>query len=922
MADLSRTIQIIFEGVDDTGGAFSSVGRGLQDFSDSVGNVTGPLADVSDKVLGATAAIGALGVAMLGWSINEAGEFRTATTEINTLIGLSPELMGKFEQEILDYSRTSTSSFEDINRAIYQAISTGTDYSEAIARIGAAEALADAGRGNLVDSTVLLAKTMNAYGATTEEVERFTDAFFKTIQVGATTLPELSASFSQTTGSAALLKIPIETLAAAFASVTAQGANTSEAATRINGVLAALTKPTSQAADEAARLGIEFSASAVQSRGLEAVLNDVDKATNGNAASLALLFGRQEAIRGVVNLTADGVFGLTAKMREYNDITGITAEAAAAMAATFELTNQRIANALREVGIRAGAEFLDTYQDIGVEIRNILYGISDGIEDGAFDSIIDLVNEFGQSIQSTLADVAKNLPEALELIDLGPFESSLRNLATAIGALFDGVDVSTPRGLADAIDSVVKVGSALINTAAGIVEGLKPFIDAIVRAAEAYSNADEDQQLFAGNILGLAKGIDAFLPAIDGLGNGIETLGNGLSLLAGSQLASVIASFVGPAGLNPAIGTVITNLGKAGLIGAASAAGYALGTELAGEIDKLLTKLTGRETSLGSEIYDLVDALDGIQDGSANAGQALTRLADPFTGTARAVFEFGVNLFDAKEKTDALKTAVVEIGPYDNYRGAIQELADSFKAIDTGELIAEFNALNPVLQLNADGTVLVAEAADKTAVAYTELTMAGEKWVDVGGGVFELVKTGTTAIDEQTEAVKQQAAKQKILNEASTEYLLGWQKILSEERVAIYELKADIDIARIEADANRTIAAFDAMAGSFENTGEVLTALFAIWNDASGFDQDQIGDWIEREYKIREDLAKSQISLVESEIRRMEAQTALLQRGGVEIKINSDGLEPALEAFMFSVIDKVRVQIAGSYEDFLLGCGS
>jgi hypothetical protein len=139
----------------------------------------------------------------------------------------------------------------------------------------------------------------------------------------------------------------------------------------------------------------------------------------------------------------------------------------------------------------------------------------------------------------------------------------------------------------------------------------------------------------------------------------------------------------------------------------------------------------------------------------------------------------------------------------------------------------------------------------------------------------------------------------------------------------MFEAKASIDIARIEADAERTIAAFDAMSSSFQNTGDVLTELFGIWAGLdSGFDRNQISEWIEREYKIREDLAKSQISLVEAEIKRMEAQTALLEKGGVEIKISSDGLEPALEAFMFSVIDKVRVQIAGSYEDFLLGCGS
>ena len=52
------------------------------------------------------------------------------------------------------------------------------------------------------------------------------------------------------------------------------------------------------------------------------------------------------------------------------------------------------------------------------------------------------------------------------------------------------------------------------------------------------------------------------------------------------------------------------------------------------------------------------------------------------------------------------------------------------------------------------------------------------------------------------------------------------------------------------------------------------------------------------------------------------AQTALLERGGVELKIQSDGLEPELEAFMFRIIDKVRVAVSGSYEEFLLGCGS
>jgi hypothetical protein len=94
-----------------------------------------------------------------------------------------------------------------------------------------------------------------------------------------------------------------------------------------------------------------------------------------------------------------------------------------------------------------------------------------------------------------------------------------------------------------------------------------------------------------------------------------------------------------------------------------------------------------------------------------------------------------------------------------------------------------------------------------------------------------------------------------------------------------------------------------------------------LWADADRFDQSQIEDWIDREYTIREALAKVQLELTQAEIERIRAQTQMLERGGVELKISSDGLEPELEAFMFKVIDKIRVSVAGTYEEFLIGAG-
>ena len=87
-------------------------------------------------------------------------------------------------------------------------------------------------------------------------------------------------------------------------------------------------------------------------------------------------------------------------------------------------------------------------------------------------------------------------------------------------------------------------------------------------------------------------------------------------------------------------------------------------------------------------------------------------------------------------------------------------------------------------------------------------------------------------------------------------------------------------------------------------------------------DQTQLAEWIEREYEIREQLAQAQIDLINAEIARMEAQTAMLENGGMDITIQSDGLEPELEAFMYKILDRIRVQVAGSYQEFLLGCGA
>src|SRR5574337_973250 len=122
MADIQKTIEIIFGAVDKTdpalsgvaakidsvgtsiegiGGKFSASGQLIDGFVNSVSGVTAPLASVGDTVLKAEAGIVSFGSALLAVSVNEAAKFQAATLGIGTLTAAhqAPQSLGFSRQE-------------------------------------------------------------------------------------------------------------------------------------------------------------------------------------------------------------------------------------------------------------------------------------------------------------------------------------------------------------------------------------------------------------------------------------------------------------------------------------------------------------------------------------------------------------------------------------------------------------------------------------------------------------------------------------------------------------------------------------------------------------------------------------------------------------------------------------------------------
>src|SRR3990172_9259042 len=212
MADLEKTVKIIFGGEDQLSRLVRDVAKPMGDLGNVADKLTAPLAEAGKSILKIDAALAALAIGGMAYAIKQAGEFGGAFGEITTLISDTGPPIDKFRRDILDYSIGSVKSIADINAALYASISAGVDYSKSLDFVKEAEKLSVAGRADLGATTKTLISTLNAYGESVDKAGKYSDLMFTTVRVGQTTMEELSSSLAQVTGLAANAGMPFATL--------------------------------------------------------------------------------------------------------------------------------------------------------------------------------------------------------------------------------------------------------------------------------------------------------------------------------------------------------------------------------------------------------------------------------------------------------------------------------------------------------------------------------------------------------------------------------------------------------------------------------------------------------------------------------------------------------------------------------------
>jgi TP901 family phage tail tape measure protein len=176
--------------------------------------------------------------------------------------------------------------------------------------------------------------------------------------------------------------VPIETIGAALATLTANGIGTSEATTGLKAALSNIIKPSADAARASEELGVGFGVAALETRGFEGLLQDLYTATGGNVEQMARFFGSTEALNTALSLTSGSSERFVGNLEQMRNAAGATQAAYDLRADNFALINQNLLNNMQAVLVKVGSEVLPEWKDAASGLSDVFKGVADGVDSG------------------------------------------------------------------------------------------------------------------------------------------------------------------------------------------------------------------------------------------------------------------------------------------------------------------------------------------------------------------------------------------------------------------------------------------------------------------------------------------------------------------------------------------------------------
>jgi len=392
-----------------------------------------------------------------------AGEYNqldVATRSMTTLGDEAEALAPKLKEVSITLSQELPFAAGELQNAFTNAIASGIKGGEKELSkfVETAAKLAVGGGTGIDEATAGLAATLNAFGASANDAEKYADIFFNTVNYGVVSVDELNQYLSQVTPTAAAAGISFENVGAAVALLTQKGVPASQAMTKLNAMLIEVQKPSPglRKAMKAAGLSVEELQKVMKDEGLPAALDLLQKAFEKTGVSATQAFGSSEAA-SAFNVLQGQAGEFKTFLDDVSNTAGSAENAFNKMSGSFENQMKIMKNAITSSLFPAIESLLPLVTDLIKELGSILAPVIKGLADSitpllktvvpeiskVLMPIVGIINQINTPLMHLINTLLKSLlPPIVRVLGqimkaLEPFVSVIGTILTALTPVID-----------------------------------------------------------------------------------------------------------------------------------------------------------------------------------------------------------------------------------------------------------------------------------------------------------------------------------------------------------------------------------------------------------------------------------------------------------------------------------------------------
>lgn len=427
--------------------------KGLTNARNALSKFGGFAADIAKA---ATAAVA--GVAVAG--VREAAQFETNFAKIQGLVGVTTDEIKELEDAAKKLGPEFGVSANEAAEALFFITSAGLRGAGATEVLEASLKGAAIGLGDTKTIADLATSAVNAYGESQLDGASAVDVLAEAVRLGKLAPEELAGAMGQVLPLASNLGVSFAEVGGAMAGMSKTGTDASTAGTQLRQILATIAKPTSEANEALADMGLsaEGLREQIKEKGLFSTLETLTDAFDGNIEATSSVFGNVRALSGVLDLMGESVDDNRELFNKMTDDTGVLDEALAITSETSEFKFNKAMAGVKEILLDIGLALLERLQpyldkflafmdengpfieqmfDNIFGVVEILTGKLGELGDAVMPVVIDLFTD--ENFQSALERIGESflliVDEVIKFInsDLGQFLLDLTSTAIIVG---------------------------------------------------------------------------------------------------------------------------------------------------------------------------------------------------------------------------------------------------------------------------------------------------------------------------------------------------------------------------------------------------------------------------------------------------------------------------------------------------------